>query len=322
MNFPPQMQLQKNIELLDEAKILPAPDWVKTEIWLGWFCRWWQMPGACLVLVAILPTRDLAAVFSGLGCIFAGAHKFEGGFTWEELVCSAAGTPYFCLYNNQCCQVKVTGTEDIENNSLVNVKFTSGPKNLIGAEIGVTNRSFSQFRFTKEKTPATRGREAIKKTWDFIRLLGLNPQADWQWSVGAEACTITKRTRYRNSMEGISLSAGDSGPAVPLKDLINPADMGDIHMAKLRLETTRRHVTDKFPTLILDGKEAFNHVRAGVSSRNILILLDRSEFNSEIRDMLLEWNNYSLEPANGMVESLPDLIPPEIELSALILPDT
>ncbi|MGX2032333.1 MULTISPECIES: hypothetical protein [Methylocaldum] len=318
MDFPESMGIRHQIFLLDDGRRLPIPAWAKAEIWLGWWCRKWQLDNARLLTVAVLPARDLAAAFAALGCLLAGSQQFTSGLTWEDLRNLPAGSAIFWGIPNERARYEGVILEN-QSDYLVPVRIRKGRRRDVNAVWYFSKQRFAQYLFSQECLPTQRGMLAIGSAQSFQQGLGLKTNPRWLWTAGAEACVVTSQARFATAIDNLGLTAGDS-PFSDFHDVLCMSSSNERSLAKLRITSPHKPIDLVAPVSILDGKNAFDQIRE-INTGNILILLDRGEYSPEIHNLLLEAQNAARHPSCEMLKDLPARFPPSVELAAFVLPD-
>ncbi len=89
--------------------------------------------------------------------------------------------------------------------------------------------------------------------------------------------------------------------------------------AKLRISHSRGIVSGEYPLAILDGPEAFfvnEHLDNG---SNVLVILDRSEYQEGINNQVLQLKSNADDQLANYVKDIPDSFPPGVEFEAFVV---
>lgn len=319
MNFLESMALSCALYLQDDEERLPLPDWAKAEIWLGWWCRNLQLKNKRLLVVAILPSRELAAAFVGMGCILAGTRMFSGELTWERFKSLQKGTDIFWRspkgrggYSGVILDRDALGPETIR------VQIVKGGRRSdAGSIFEFSEKWFNDCLFSEAKLPAGQRKGALESAVMFCNQLGLEVNSPWMSTVGAEACLVTNQARFRHELLGLKVGV-DSHPPTSMADVLCLQNGTDISASKLRLVSSGNYSGMSVPVTILDGGGAFGRIEL-VESGNVLVLLKRSEYTAEIQNYLLELRNVANAFSIDIAGDIPSSFPPGVELTAFVV---
>ncbi len=319
MNLQDAVPFCRRIFIQDgEAKGL-LPDWATAEIWLGWWCRNLQLSHDRLLVVSVLPAREMSAAFAGLGCLFAGSEQFCGGLTWNEFRALPPGTDVFwktSSSNTRYCGVILDANPSFPE--MVQMRITSGKKRVVETTWGISIRTFEQHIFSEENLPTQRRTDVLESVIQFHRGLGLTTDSRWISTAGTEAQIVTNHARLRKSLQGLEIGAQDS-TALPMEEALCAAKPGDRGLAKLHVVSSVQKSVKPIPVTILDGRGAFEQVDQ-IESGNVLILLERSEYTAEVDNFLLELRNVAASLPEDVVQGIPSAFPAGMELCAFTVP--
>lgn len=296
------------------------PAWAKATLWLGWWTRKWQLSDSRLLAVAVLPSRDLAAMFASLGCVIAGAQQFEKGFCWDDLVALPAGSPIFWKIPNSKTRYEGVVLESTasEGQELVPVRVEKGGSKERGMVWFFSPRKFAECIFSEACLPTRQGSQIMENAFAFLQSAGVQVKRSWLWSGGVEASLRTNMTRFWNALDGLAIGVSDSG-LCPAGDALCPAMPDERRNAKVQVASATRASETASPVHILDGIDAFHQVR-DIGSGNVVVILDRAEYSPEVNNFLLNARSCSRDPSPEVLESVPERFPPGFELSAYVLP--
>ena len=92
---------------------------------------------------------------------------------------------------------------------------------------------------------------------------------------------------------------------------------GNRNHAKLRIDNPKGELSGSFPIVILDGAKAFMVHEHLTEVSNMLVILDRSEYQEGIHDTVLGLRSISGDDKNAnYISDMPDKLAPGIELAA------
>lgn len=314
------MLLRRPIFIQDGDERLPLPDWSKALLWLGWWCRSFQLNEKRILAVVVLPVRTYASIFAGLGCLLAGARQFCGGFSWEDLKNLSPGSEIFWKTASHGVRYQGVILERHEGTpDLVPVRITATRRSReVGLVWSFSPAKFAECLFSEECLPAEKGTAAMDNALRFHRDLGLETDPRWVCTAGAEGLIITNQTSFWDAVDGMQIAARADAP-LPLGDVLCAASIHDRGVTKLRLSAASR-VPDQIcaPVTILDGPAAWDQM-SQVDSGNILVLLERTEYTADVQNILLEAASYSDEPPADIKRDIPDRLPPGVEVTAFVL---
>ena len=297
---------------------LPLPEWAIGAIWLGWWCRKLQLDHHRLLVVAVLPSRDLHAAFSGLGSLIAGSQQFKGSLTWEDFCQFPENTEIFW---KEAANTKRYGGIIIQRSEeypeMINVRITSGLRSRIGTTWCISNSTFNDYIFSEENLPNQRGTEAMGRAIQLHRQLGFYTNPRWTWTAGVEAQIVTNQTHFWNSVANLQIGALGAEPILLEDALCTQRDVANL--SKLRVVSVGYTTEKTTPLTILDGGIGFDRL-SQFEAGNLLILLERSEYTPEIHNFLMEAHNESNCGSPVVLTELPPLFPAGIDLTAFFIP--
>ena len=316
MELPNTMALHHPIFIREDGLSVPLPSWAKAELWLGWWCRRFQFENNRLLVVAILPSCELAAAFAGLGCLIAGAQQFHGGLNWGEFRELSIGEEVFWKVASSSTRYGGIVIEPTDLYSdLVSLRITTGKKNKIGSIWCISEATFKQHLFSEDNLPTLRGTVSMENAMRLHRNLGLETKPRWIWTAGSEARVVTNQSRFREALAGLDIGAQGS-EAIPFEDALC-APRGNDQPAKLRILSVGHPIGGDAPVTILDGEAAFHRIQH-IETGNILILLERTEYTAEIHNFLLDLHNVAKAPSPDAMMDFPSRFPPGMEFSAFV----
>lgn len=309
------------ISVLDDCEKSALPDWAASLMWLGAWCRSNQLAGKRLIVFAVLPTRELAAAFASLGCLVAGASAFEDALSWPTFKKLPAGRSVFWVPRNTGVRYcgEIVGFKEYEGSEFIVVKVTTARRpSEVGLIREISRAYFDDYRFTEEKPPSAPKAASFEAAWQSIEPLVKNPNPKWIWADGAEGLLVTSLAVLESEILHLSLSI-DGRPPISMPELLCLERNKVQSHAKLRIDHPRGAIDGVFPLAILDGAKAFLVHEHLASVSNMLVILDRSEYQEGIHDKALELRSISQDNNGYFQGSMPDRFAPGIELAAYLI---
>jgi hypothetical protein len=318
MNLHPA-ELSCRISVHDGHDKYSLPEWAASLIWLGAWCRSSRLVDKRLIVFVVLPTRELAAAFASLGCLVAGAKNFEDTLSWPTFKKLPRGRGVFWSRENGTVRYRgnIVGFEEIGGAEFIAVEITKAPKrSAVGSSLKISKEYFDDYRFTEEKPPAVPRVTTLDAAERSIGGLVENLNPKWIWADGAEGLLITGVTTFENAIFGLSLSIGEKNP-IAMSDLLCSGRNKDQSHAKLRIDHPKGVLAGRFPIVILDGAKAFMVHEHLAHASNMLVILDRSEYQDEIHNTVLALRSISFDAqATDDINLIPQKFMTGIELAA------
>lgn len=273
-------------------------------------------------MFAVLPDRELAAAFAGLGCLLAGARTFEDALSWPKFRNLPVGHGVFWSPKNGKgrYQGTILGFRNYSGAEFIALQVTKAPRRAeIGCAREISERYFDDYRFTAEQPPSVARTESFEGASRFLADLIDKVNPKWIWADGAEGILVTSVTKFERAIADVSLSVELQAPIAMVELLCLGKNRGQGH-AKLRIDHPRGTLSSEFPLAILDGAAAFlvhEHL-PGVS--NMLVILNRSEYQEEIHGAVLQLRSIADHDDPSLFQNaIPDLFAPGIELAAYLI---
>jgi len=318
MNLLPA-ELCNRITVLDGYNKTPLPDWAASLVWLGAWCRSSRMVGKRLIVFAVLPTRGLATAFVSLGCLLAGASNYEDALSWPTFkkIPSGRGVFWISKDGKKRYSGNIVGFKEYDGSEFIVVEVTKASKRSeIGSRFEISRNYFDEYRFTEEK-PASMPRSAsFDAASQSLRHLVENFNTKWIWADGAEGLVITNVAIFESSLSGISLSIDGEEP-ISMSDLLCLERNKLQSHAKLKIDHPKGIITGSFPIIILDGARAFMVHEHLAAESNMLVILDRSEYQEGIHDAVMGLRSISSDSQDAdFLRAMPSKFTPGIEIAA------
>jgi hypothetical protein len=314
--------LSRRILAIDGHDRCALPDWAASLIWLGAWCRASQVSGKRLIVFAILPTREFAAAFAGLGCLVAGARVFQSTLSWPTFKSLPIGREVFWTSSNAKARYrgKIIGFKEDGDDERILVEITKAAKRgHIGTRSEISKNFFANYRFTEDEPPTIPKAASMEAAVQSIGSLVEDIDPKWIWADGAEGLLITSVAHFENAIVGLSVSIDGQAPIAMYDILCSGRNKRQSH-AKLRVDHHRGDLSGRFPLAILDGANGFYAHEHLARVSNMLVILDRSEYQEGIHNSVLELKSISCDAEFGFLQDdLPDNFPPGVEVAAYLV---
>ena len=187
------------LTILDGGKEYPLPDWASSLLWLGQWCRNHRDPLNRLVTFVVLPTRDFAAVFAGIGAIVGGAKLFEDKLSWPIFRELSVGTSVYWqkVGGGPKFAGTILGFSDMYGSEFISVEVTKPASSATPACISISKQNFETYAFRLERPPTSARFISLNNASQFIGGLcdGINPK--WINADGAEGLIVTNMENFQ-----------------------------------------------------------------------------------------------------------------------------
>jgi hypothetical protein len=312
------LHIKNEIFVIDGSTILPLPEWSAALIWLGAWCRKHQFIDKRLIVFAVLPTRELAAAFACVGNLLAGATEYQDTLSWAIFSRLSKGSKVYWYHrgNQRPYSGNVMGIEQHGDSEFIVLHVLKAPRRAeIGSTFKISQRYFDEYRFVEEQPPTALQtcsyHDAARSMCGLLE--SVNPK--WIWADGAEGLIITSMAKFETAIAGLYLKVDGQQP-MPFRDLLCLGINGVPVHAKLRISYPKGELSGNFPLAILDGPDAFYIHEHLDHIPNVLVILDRAEYQEGINGTLLQLQNLADENMKNYFDDIPDKFPPGIELAA------
>ena len=170
------------LKISHKGRTNPLPDWAVAYIWLGALARITSHPGCRAIFYVVVPNRDLAAAFSALGALLAGASVHTNSPSWGRFKQLPKDTNVYWKerQGEKNFEGKILGYSSFEGTEFINVKVTrpaSQARN--GLEKSVSEMYFDRCSFTLDKPLQTHKHGKFKIAGSWYNNLIENPYDDW-----------------------------------------------------------------------------------------------------------------------------------------------
>lgn len=296
--------------LLVRGVPVPLPPWVDWLIWLGqWFRAQASLQGRRIAVVR-MPTRRLGAAFVAVGSNLVAARLHDDSLDWEALRTLAPGTRVFwresasgksarrsgtvvglrCMEGGDFMEVVAEAQRQSKKAQQVTRLFAKSAALSYGITLGAVSA-------------AADGRLASAES--FFNQAVTGGARGWIRSPGTDCSVITERSSFLSDLEGLAIRIGTSAEA-SCSDILAVAESGGRYHGKVKVAPARTDGVFDEPGLItiLDG--ASSALRLGDTvAPSVVILLDHSEYEEEIEQLLHVFMGYAVDghvhlPASGV----------------------
>lgn len=302
--------------LQDGAARRPVPPWANWFIWLGQWMRAQTALEGRRVAVVRLPTKRLASAFVGLGAILTAARLHDDSLDWDALQSLPKGTTVHWRENKGGRAIAYTGvvgiTRELSGTVCMALEIEA-PKRYKGGTCFLPKPAALSYGVTLGNVTASMD-VRLAAAAELLQAVVDQSSLSWIRSSSADSALVTERTPFLNDLQGLSLSSGEF-TNVPLLDALVIADNNSRQHGKLLLVPSRAEVFSDMErgVTVLDGAVAA--MRLGSSrARSIILLLDHSEYDEEVRHTISAFLADSTEkgihlPSDG-VQPAPDGVEP------------
>jgi len=315
--------LVRDSQAATEFQILPQ--WAEFLVYCGYLSRSIQIQNARIVIVLLLPTRELAAAFTSLGVILGSLKSTKEFLTWEQFLELPEGTDLYVKLTYKGANRSLKGVAgekaDSAHGLFRRILITNGPKAIRGSSELVVKESYGRFGISMTEHPKERDLQSIVKAGTFLKGVSQFYKPNWMVSDQVEGLVLTVKTAWRRVTQSIQLGASDYSNSTDLADILLASDRPDKRSSRIAVYAPGKKVESAYaPTAILDGPRALWQWRE-VAARNFVILAGRSEFDEEMSGTLFDLTSArddQLLPSE--FASLKDKIPDGIGLALFAMP--
>lgn len=314
----------RRISVVDGSLRASLPDWAASLVWLGGWCRSNRVAGKRLIAFVVLPAREFAAAFLGLGCLLAGARQYEDSLSWPKFKALEVGRRVFWSRRDGTTryQGSLLGAAECGGAEFIAVEVTKAPRRAeIGTRLMINRKYFDDYRFTEEEPPTRPRALSLNAAGQSLACLVENFNPKWIWTDGAEGLVVTSVATFETSMTSLAISV-DGRPPIGMSDILCSDRNNSQGHAKLRIDHPRGALAGHFPLVILDGPGAFAVHEHLSTASNVLVVLDRSEYREDIHNAALGVRSISSEGLNAVLaNSMPNTFSRGIEIAAYRIDD-
>ncbi len=306
-------ELTKNIKLINDGLIVKSPPWVNFLVSLGSVCRGLQFDNKRLITLVVLPTRSFAAGFANLGSLLIGAKNFNDSLNWETFKALPIGTTVYWNKDQTKYAGIILGFERMYDDDFILLEVTKPVTKAKGGLKSFISRSnFQEYSFSREQPLGVSKSETLDKAGRFFNAWVGGISQRWIWADGAESL-IVGRVKELSSIYSELFISLDGEDQISMQDMLCMQNNHLNFHGKSRVTHPRGELDGDFPLIILDGPEGFYIYTNKSSTSNLLVFLDRSEFNENIQNTVLQLKNFSVDFTEEMFTYLPAVVPAGIE---------
>lgn len=311
------------LSLQAAGHLRPIPDWADWLIWVGAWSRCQAAMDGRRVVVVRLPSRRLSAAFVSLGGLLAASRIHNDSLDWEALQALPSGTTVHWREVKGGKSTSYTGTVDsvreIADSKCLAISIKS-PKRHLGSTFFLPMSTALAYGVTLGLVSNRTDEQLTAAAGLYKSIVDGNPQS-WIRSHGADSTLVTERTSFLEDLSDLALVAGKSS-VVAFEETLVISSVSNQQHGKLQLVASRSRVLQDAPAgvTILDGANAAIFL-GGARSRSIVLLLDYSEYDEELVNLINPWVGGSIDggihvPPNGV------MVPPDgVEVFVFGLPD-
>lgn len=318
MDVLQSLELKKPIRVLDGVAKSPLPDWAAALIWVGAWCRQHQLSDKRLVVFGIVPSRDFAAAFAGVGALLAGAKLFKDSLSWPRFRSLPTGSAVHWARrgSDERFSGEIFGFEILDDTEFIKVKVLKPKSRARGGLIQSVSRNyFDEYMFRVEQPPAAATATLFDDAQSLFKCWQPDVSSQWIWADGAEGLVVTGISKFQEVATGLAL-ATDAHDGVRLIDILCLGRNGEPKHAKLRISHPRGNLNGSYPLIILDGPEAFRVHEHLEQNANLLVLLSRTEYRDSIHNTVLALSSSAIDNVVDHFGDIPEAFPSSVEFSS------
>lgn len=303
----------------DGAKF-DVPSWSQFLITLGEVCRVKRLEdNRKIVTLVVLPSRNFAAGLTALGSLLGGASKFVSELTWSAFSVLPIHSEVHFKYKNVNYSGNISELIEINEEEFIKVGITRPIKAARGGGAYFISESvFEDYSFTIEKPPSVSKTASMMRADAYFRqwLKNINPK--WIWADGAESLVVGTLSKLTTDYKKLLLKSDGLDP-IPMDELLSMQNITEPCHGKVRITHSRGDLSGEFPLVILDGPDAFNILSNTAIKSNILVILERSEYNENISNTVLQLKQTTSDITEQMFYDLSLSAPPGIEFISFVI---
>jgi len=268
---------------LAEGSGTPIPSWILFNLYLGYWMRTKPNKGKRWLAVLVLPTREYSANFAALGAVIAGAHNYSEGLRWPQF--SGLGPTDIVYWPSKTSRLGysgiVSGVVGLDGQEFIEVLIQTAPrKPEVGTKLQISKEYFQQYKFSLQKPRSGEKNRTTNEAWrQFQSLIG-SVSEGWHSTDDAETLIVTKVEQFLTQAKDVCFLL--YGESVDLIDLLCVERNRDYRQSKTKIEPVKGDITGKFPLVILDGITPYYIQEHINQASNLLLILDRSEFDQGV----------------------------------------
>lgn len=309
------------------------PAWAGLLVWAGWWMRRAQVPGARIFLTLLMPTRNYCAPLGALGALFGSIGRTGLSIAWSNFLELPPDTRVYLRipdHPNAYRALTVEGglgpAVKIGGSHLRKIRIISDTRRLQGLTLEISAKSF--FKYDISLNPHTPARHArrLQGVGKFYADVSPNFEPAWLTFWSPESVVVTNQADWSRQLTGLNAvvkSAEGAHVDVSVQDLLMPASVGTSERLRTVLTSPRTAMRSLrgVPVAILDGAEALRSWELiSISASNLVVLLDRSEYDPQAQDTLTQLASYRNDQLMPIPEGIPNSLPGGIEMTMFAIP--
>jgi len=293
-----------------------VPEWALSYLMLGAWGRSFQHSKKRLIVFVVLPTRRLAGVFASLGSLAAGAASFQPQITWPRF---RALPPNTVVHWKDARDKKrfsgvVTSFSQEFGTEFIDVDITK-PATKAGVTLKVSRGNFEGYSFSLAPRPSNLQADELVTVAEFLRSLTSHVDDGWVQADSNECLLVTNSSALNADIAGLSLEV--KGASYTLGEILLVTGAMS-NFSKLSVASPIRVDEIESPVVILDGPRAFAAHSNLRGSPNLVIFLDRSEYNESIQNDVLSLKYSSEKIPESCALNAPKSFPLGFDVTAFV----
>jgi len=298
---------------IESLKSSMFPEWASFLIWTGWWMRITRRVNTRIFMVLLMPTRACCSALCSFGALIGSMVEERDSLTWEKCLSLPVGTSIYWHEGRQKHSGTIIGKCEVEGLTGVRVKYeTKGRRNREATKI-IFKHHLSHDRIKLTPFLSNQSEEILETAKTFYRSVTGEVSDLWISSWTSECLLVTNRAGWKRENEGLLAAVATGDNPIALSDALMWWLKDGVHAPRVCLSSPKSVPINshEIPLAILDGPDALRSMEL-VYSQNILILLDQTEYDEGVENLLaqpLSVRNDELLPfPEGVAETLPSSI--------------
>lgn len=282
------------------------PNWALLQLCLGYWARLQHAEGKRFLAILLLPTREYSAVFATLGALIAGSEEFSDELTWPKFKDLEPQTTVYwsSMRSPNGYSGSIQGVVEMYGQQFIEVLVKTAPRpSEVGTNRQISKAYFQDYRFSLEKPRGFAKTQSAITAWKSLKTFLPSFSENWITSDGAELLVVTTVENFLNEAKSVRFKFENT--PIELAELLCIERNRDRRASKTKVEPTKGAVSGAFPLVILDGIAPY-YIQEHVDQKsNLLMILDRSEFDQGVFDDLADLSTaYPKAATKALVEVL------------------
>jgi len=318
MEWLNRIGIKKNLGFTEaeDSNLEPLPAWGTFLIWLGFWMAYNQIRDGRIFCTILLPSRICCAALCSFGALLCSLRNPATEISWETFLDCEEEVPVYLLYRQGNMEKQVQGIlKDViynKNQALRRIQITSGGKLLKGLNHTVSKTAFNDYKISLNPHYRAGLLKNLPRYSLFLKNILKNMNESRLLSTSPESIIIANKAGFHRDIRHLYLGYQSSQNRELLK-------MEELILAKhhrtLIMSPRAKDIEKVTPPLaILDGLDSFKS-RDYVSSPNVLILFDKTEYQEEADGIVHSFSNICDRVMPQKIQQLPEITLSEIQVN-------